>query len=191
MKYNNEFREKKSQENKLKIIEAAKRLVLDNGYDNVNVSDITNKAGVSKGAFYIHYKTKDDLIQDLIDFTFEEVKKTSEIGNIYDRISTFLIKSMNKIIDEGLKTAQMWFSDTCKASIYGNKKFQYDLKYITEVLLTKMNKESSENLALKIISTYYGIVVSWCISDGNIKPDLLMKDYIAKELYYLLKEVIS
>ena len=74
MKYNNDSRIKHSKQNRDKIILAAKKLVFEKGYDKISVSEITKKAGVSKGSFYIHYHTKDDLIQDIINFTFEAIR---------------------------------------------------------------------------------------------------------------------
>ena len=59
MRYNNETRLAKSNENKNKIIEVALKLINEKGFDNVSVSEITKEAGVSKGAFYIHFESKD------------------------------------------------------------------------------------------------------------------------------------
>ena len=61
MKYNNSLRKEISNQNKNRIIESAKKLVLDKGYNNVSVSEITKEAGISKGAFYIHYESKEAL----------------------------------------------------------------------------------------------------------------------------------
>jgi|GEM_PF-4728908 hypothetical protein CLOSPO_01274 len=182
MKYNNELRKENSQLNKEKIIAAGKRLILDYGYDKVTVSEITRKAGVSKGAFYIHYKTKDDLIQDLIDFTFNDVKKDSIKGTMYERISIFLIESVKKIVKEGLHTAQIWFSDTVKASMYGFEKLKYDEEYMKSILLNEKNEEESLILSKKITSVYYGILIRWCITNGDDNPNKLIKDFVDKDL---------
>lgn len=101
MKYNNDSRIKHSKQNRDKIILAAKKLVFEKGYDKISVSEITKKAGVSKGSFYIHYHTKDDLIQDIINFTFDDARNNSNEGNIQQRISHFLVDSVNKIVDGG------------------------------------------------------------------------------------------
>ncbi|MBQ9276797.1 MAG: helix-turn-helix transcriptional regulator, partial [Clostridia bacterium] len=77
MGYDNTKREQKSQESRERIIEAAKSLILARGYDAVSVSDITKEAGVSKGAFYIHFKTKEDLIEEMIDIVFLDIKQAS------------------------------------------------------------------------------------------------------------------
>lgn len=49
-----------------RILDAASSLVLHYGYDKTTVSDIAHEARVSKGAIYLHWKSKDELFQALI-----------------------------------------------------------------------------------------------------------------------------
>ncbi len=182
MKYNNELRSEQSKQNKDKIIETGKSLILEKSYNSVSVDAITKRAGVSKGAFYIHYKTKDDLIQDLINFTFSEVKEDSNKGTIYERVSVYLKVSTEKIVKEGLKTAQTWFSDTVKASAYGLRKLKYDEDYIMSILLSDMTEGEALIISKKIVAIYYGILISWCITDGQDDPMNLINDFILNDL---------
>lgn len=49
-----------------RILDATIELVVHYGYDKTTVSDIAEKAGVSKGAIYLHWPSKDDLFEALI-----------------------------------------------------------------------------------------------------------------------------
>ncbi len=49
-----------------RILEAAARLIVHYGYDKTTVSDIAREAGVSKGAIYLHYDSKEELFEALI-----------------------------------------------------------------------------------------------------------------------------
>jgi AcrR family transcriptional regulator len=49
-----------------RILDAANRLFVRYGYDKTTVSEIANAAGVSKGAIYLHWKSKEDLFEALI-----------------------------------------------------------------------------------------------------------------------------
>lgn len=49
-----------------RILDAAARLIEHYGYDKTTVSDIAAEAGVSKGAIYLHWKSKDDLFEALL-----------------------------------------------------------------------------------------------------------------------------
>ncbi|GAB4520047.1 MAG: hypothetical protein OHK0046_29810 [Anaerolineae bacterium] len=48
-----------------RILEAAKKLVMHYGYDKTTISDIAEEAGISKGAIYLHYASKEDLFEAL------------------------------------------------------------------------------------------------------------------------------
>lgn len=54
-------RQRKSEENKRKIVNCAMRLFAEHGYDNVSVDDIAKAAGSSKGSFYNYFTSKDEL----------------------------------------------------------------------------------------------------------------------------------
>ena len=45
-----------------KIFETSLELFNRHGYDNVTIDDICDTIGVSKGAFYTHFKSKDQVI---------------------------------------------------------------------------------------------------------------------------------
>ena len=59
-------RKLKAIETKNNIYEAARRLYLEHGIENVSVDSIVEAAGVSKGAFYVHYESKDALTATLV-----------------------------------------------------------------------------------------------------------------------------
>jgi TetR/AcrR family transcriptional regulator, transcriptional repressor for nem operon len=49
-------------ENRRKILDAAARLFRERGFDAVTVAEVMKSAGLTHGAFYGHFKSKDDLI---------------------------------------------------------------------------------------------------------------------------------
>jgi AcrR family transcriptional regulator len=58
-------------ERKLAIVEAATKLFAERGYDATPVSEIARAAGVSEGAIFRHFKTKEDLLFHL----FRSIRK--------------------------------------------------------------------------------------------------------------------
>jgi TetR/AcrR family acrAB operon transcriptional repressor len=55
-----------SDEREARILEAAADLIAHYGFDKTTVSDIANEAGISKGAIYLHFDSKDDLFEALL-----------------------------------------------------------------------------------------------------------------------------
>lgn len=55
-----------NKEREERILDAAAELFVHYGYDKTTVSDIARQAGVSKGAIYLHFKSKDELFEALL-----------------------------------------------------------------------------------------------------------------------------
>lgn len=53
-------------ETKKKLYEIAERLFSERNFSEVNIEDITDEVGITKGAFYVHFESKDALIAALI-----------------------------------------------------------------------------------------------------------------------------
>jgi AcrR family transcriptional regulator len=49
------------------LLDAAAKLITERGYRGASVNDVIARAGLSKGAFYWHFKSKDDLLFALLD----------------------------------------------------------------------------------------------------------------------------
>lgn len=57
-------RKEKAADTKKKIFETAVALIKQKGYENVTVSEICQIAGLAKGSFYVHYKSKEDIVRE-------------------------------------------------------------------------------------------------------------------------------
>ncbi len=49
-----------------RLIEAALKLFSTSGYEHATVDDVSQEAGYSKGAYYFHFSTKDDILLELL-----------------------------------------------------------------------------------------------------------------------------
>jgi AcrR family transcriptional regulator len=55
-----------------RLIDAALELFSTSGYEHATVDDISHAAGYSKGAYYFHFSTKDDILLELLRMWTEE-----------------------------------------------------------------------------------------------------------------------
>ena len=55
-----------SQSTKEKLLKAGKSLFAEKGYHKTTIEEITKKAGVSHGTFYVHFKSKKDFFLQIL-----------------------------------------------------------------------------------------------------------------------------
>jgi len=60
-------KKRRREETRERLLAAALEVFARNGYDRATVDEIVSGAGFSKGAFYVHFKTKDDLFWAMLD----------------------------------------------------------------------------------------------------------------------------
>ncbi|WP_270573443.1 TetR/AcrR family transcriptional regulator [Bacillus glycinifermentans] len=56
-----------------KIIKAGLRLFAKNGFASTTIQEISNECGISKGAFYLHFKSKDALLLAIIKYYIDRM----------------------------------------------------------------------------------------------------------------------
>ncbi len=56
----------KQQEREQRILDAAAELILRWGYDKTAMDDISERSGVAKGTIYLHWKTREELFEALL-----------------------------------------------------------------------------------------------------------------------------
>ena len=60
------------QKTKQNILETAMRLFAEKGLENVNVEDVVKEVGVTRGAFYHYFKSREELIGSVMYKSFED-----------------------------------------------------------------------------------------------------------------------
>jgi AcrR family transcriptional regulator len=94
----------KSQKGKDKLdqlINSSIKIIGKNGFSDASVADITREAGVSYGLFYLYFKNKDDLLDELI-------RKYNHDLRYFLRISTKKFTSRLEIEKAGFRAFFKW-----------------------------------------------------------------------------------
>lgn len=68
--------QKRRELTRTRILAVARRLFSQKGYHNAQVLDICREARISAGTFYVHFKNKRDLLEQIARESLEEVRKT-------------------------------------------------------------------------------------------------------------------
>jgi len=89
--------ENERKDKKILIVNSAINLFYKRGYIDTKVEDITKDAGVAKGTFYIYFKSKDDLIYNIVKNSMLKYEKTFNNVNDNKKEFTELIRETIKI----------------------------------------------------------------------------------------------
>jgi TetR/AcrR family transcriptional repressor of nem operon len=91
-----------------KILSESRALILKNGYSGTSIDNILEKTGITKGAFFYHFKTKNLLAKALLeDFAKEDIfymnealEKTEPLkGDALQRLLQFIQEFIDMISD--------------------------------------------------------------------------------------------
>lgn len=168
-------------ETRKRLYATAEALFTRYGFDNVSVDRIVEEAGLAKGTFYVHFKTKDDLLTSLIS---DYVRKVDMDYQAF--IDTFspdvpaadmLLHLAEKIMDViigtiGLERMKTLYRAQLTNISYSTSTASYQrmlYKTIMDVLDKGMQRDefvtalSLEELANHLILSMRGLIYEWCI----------------------------
>lgn len=100
----------KGNKTKKKIIEEAEILFTENGYDTTSVQDICEKVGISKGAFFHHFPTKEFLFLEILEKYLSDLNK--KMNKIEKKSKNILkaMENMTEILEEIFITSKGKFT---------------------------------------------------------------------------------
>jgi TetR/AcrR family transcriptional regulator, transcriptional repressor for nem operon len=78
--------QKRTLETRQKLIQAATLLIRKKGYMATSVDDICAESGVTKGAFFHHYKTKEELAEACLD-AWDQMAASMESGAPFQKVA--------------------------------------------------------------------------------------------------------
>lgn len=114
------------------IITASRDLFAINGYENTKVEDITRSINISKGSFYTYFKTKEDVLFEVIEKLYSEYEK--------------VLENINKSQDQKSILKEFFKIRLLIHMKYGNIK-----DTIIELLLSEVSNEKILSLRNRII----------------------------------------
>mgnify|MGYP000908141578 FL=1 len=58
--------DRRIQKTRKQLRDSMLELILDRGYDDISIQDVTDRANLGRATFYLHYREKDELYADVI-----------------------------------------------------------------------------------------------------------------------------
>jgi AcrR family transcriptional regulator len=165
-----------AQKTKEKLYDCAIELFNVDGYENTSIKDITNKAQIAVGTFYVHYHSKKDLLfytlvkyDSIAQIAYDNVIHLDSFEN---QLKAFIIGEYREIKNIGKEILKAIFTENLSE---GNSVMVSESRNIHRILnlIIKVGIESGELNPKIPIETYRTIIVThlagmdffWTITD--------------------------
>lgn len=193
----------KSIETKNKIYQCADQLFRQYGFEQVSVDSIAEKAGISKGAFYVHFDSKDTLVAALIteyvsklDFDYKSFSASFPTDSSASDILISLVEKIadNLVCDIGYSLIKIAYRIQIDRNIDTDMLLNHDREiYRTFSSLIELGMHQSEfkaEIPVEVIADHFvtvirGFTYEWCIR----YPDFDLKDQLHRQFEILLSGI--
>lgn len=190
-------------ETKKRLYEVAERLFMEKSYSDVSIEDITHKAGITKGAFYVHFESKDALIAIMIADYVARADKNYKIflESLPEKmpVSELILELTEKIADELIHTIGCEnMRKIYQFLIAGNEVAESVKGYNREIYMLYYNilekgiqrGEFNTSLSVDILSRHFvmairGVCYEWCIR----YPDFDLREQVIEHIRLLIEGI--
>ena len=181
--------QQRSEETRTKIVESAIKLFSSRGYNAASVDDICAEAGISKGAFYHHFESKQALFLALLDSWLQTIDHAIESTREKTAPETFMQMTeafpyLFETAGEGLPMfLEFWLQASrdqkvWEASIAPYRRYH---KYFTSLIKKGVNEGSfvevnPELVSRMIVSTAMGLLLQSLLDPQGAKWEKVARD---------------
>jgi AcrR family transcriptional regulator len=193
--------QQRSEETRSKIIFSAIKLFSAKGYNTASVDDVCADAGISKGAFYHHFKTKQDLFLALLDGWLETIDNAIEASKDKTVPETFMqiteaFPYIFATANEGLPMfLEFWLQASRDDKIWqaSVKPYRRYHKYFTELIKKGVDEGSfvevdPELTSRMIISTAMGLLLQSLMDPKGAKWEKVARESTTMLVNSMLKK---
>lgn len=180
-------RKEQAEETRNRIYTSAIELMEENGFGNFTIEDISKRAGVSVGAFYHYFDSKNDILADIFyradDYFSTHVVSSFNNRSIPEQIVGYFDHYAKFNVDCGVETTQQIFNPKIKFFIEEGR----PMLEMLENLIRKGQEKNEirgdtdvKELVKYLLTMARGVVFDWSLCDGNYDLEAKMHDYMEK-----------
>jgi TetR/AcrR family fatty acid metabolism transcriptional regulator len=181
----NTTRKEQAEETRQRIYTSAIELMEQRGFGNFTIADISKRAGVSVGAFYQYFDSKNDILAEIFyradDYFSSYVVNSFSEGSIPENIIEYFDHYAKFNVASGVETTQQIFNSKIKFFIEGGR----PMLEILEDLIRKGQERNeirrdtdAKEMVEYLISMARGVVFEWSLYDGNFDLEARMHKYM-------------
>ncbi len=191
-------RKMQAAETKKKIYDTAVLLFNEYGFENVSVDSIVEKAGISKGGFYVHFESKDAILTEMINDYVNKLdlsyKSFLEALSDSAKTSDIILSLVDQISDTIEKIGYDLIKLAYRIHIERNNKndnllsYDRDLYKVFSTLIQRGIDRGElradlppEMISYQFVTVLHGFTYEWCIR----YPEINLKDNLCRHFELL------
>lgn len=126
-----------------------RQMLLDMDYEQITIQELTDRAGINRRTFYLHYSTLDELLDEVIEEIAEsyilETQQMNTLSDVPDIIRSFLLFISNQ--------------DTIHEKIMCNRNFHYISDRVTQKITE--DKGNHNNISHSIEYYTHNLLITY------------------------------
>ena len=146
------------------IYQALKELYLENDFEDISITQLTEKANIGRKTFYLHYSSIDDIVDEIVKKLYDNLKKKyNELYNFVDFNNLF------SFLNTYIRTMYFEYKDVISVIIQKDKKLLI-IKKITSIMKQEIERtiKQSYDIEDKLIPYYSDIIPSVLINNFSL-----------------------
>jgi AcrR family transcriptional regulator len=176
------------------ILETALELFAENGFHSTSISQIALKAKISKGLTYNYFKSKDEILSDIMERGFGEIYDNLDLnhdGILSEDEFIYFIRQNFKLLKENMQHWKLFFSLMLQPKVSATFAKQYEEKvgpimHLLFELIKSNGSTDPENDMMAISSMLEGAFL-YCVAAPDVFPTDKMEDAIIKACFKIIK----
>lgn len=171
---------KKAEKTRSRLLESARRLISERGFDHVSVEDITKDSGVAKGTFYHYFECKEEVVAELSFQSIQTIiKKAIDYdGDVRERCLYYFIELYKDASWSGVRLVRQWMKETMEAETPDSRTRECldgIRNTVMDIFVTGLGKGKGElradapldMLSKLLMSHFFGVLTIWCMMNGD------------------------
>ena len=170
---------KKAEKTRSRLLESARRLISERGFDHVSVEDITKDSGVAKGTFYHYFECKEEVVAELSFQSIQTIiKKAIDYdGDVRERCLYYFIELYKDASWSGVRLVRQWMKETMEAETPDSRTRECldGIRNTVMDIVTGLGKGKGElradapldMLSKLLMSHFFGVLTIWCMMNGE------------------------
>ncbi|MFJ7404669.1 MULTISPECIES: TetR family transcriptional regulator [unclassified Lysinibacillus] len=171
------------------IMEKALELFSEQGFEATSVQQITERCGISKGAFYLSFKTKDELLFSMVDYYLQQfiadIDQVVRSTNKKDVVLVDFYKGIFQTFKKHAASSRVFFNEkvflTKKELFHKVSAYEADMSKFIVQMLEQLYREELQETKYDVMYCVKGFVKGYAelFMFSNLPLDL---DQLAKSL---------